>query len=220
MQSKARSSMSGPERTSSSRWTFRENGYGFDRVTGDQHPHSVLDGGQWSKMTIWPETPYYPAELLVRYREWYGTDNPAAGGKGLKLTAEQVGDGIAKREAGDPKLSYGVMDPRAFAEDGGPSIMERVNGRLIAAGLQAFRKADNKRVGQAGSTDARGPMSGWDQMRARILGKAGRPMVYCFDTCVASIRTIPVLQHDVDRPEDLDNSGNCEDHCADEWRYA
>jgi hypothetical protein len=54
-------------------------------------------------------------------------------------------------------------------------------------------------------------MSGWDAMRARILGKAGHPMVYCFETCIASIRTIPVLQHDPDRAEDLDT--NAEDHC-------
>ena len=159
-----------------------------------------------------------PRGSLVRYREWYGTDNPAAGGKGLKLTAEQVGDGIAKREASDPKLAYGVMDPSAFREDGGPSIMERLNGRIIAAGLASFRAADNTRVAASGSHDRRGPMSGWDAMRARIVGKSGRPMVYCFDTCVASIRTIPVLQHDPDKAEDLDTES--EDHAADDWRYA
>ena len=55
-------------------------------------------------------------------------------------------------------------------------------------------------------------------MRARIKGKAGRPMVYTFHTLVASIRTIPVLQHDPDRAEDLDTKS--EDHAADDWRYA
>jgi hypothetical protein len=159
-----------------------------------------------------------PRGALVRYREWYGTDNPAAGGKGLKLTAEQVGDGIAKREAGDPKLAYGVMDPSAFKEDGGPSIMERLNGRLTISGLAAFRPADNTRVASVGSHDRRGPMSGWDAMRSRIIGKGSRPMVYCFNTCVASIRTIPVLQHDPDKAEDLDTES--EDHAADDWRYA
>jgi hypothetical protein len=159
-----------------------------------------------------------PRGALVRYREWYGSENPAAGGKGLKLTAEQVGDGIAKREAGDPKLSYAVMDPSAFKEDGGPSIMERLNGRLIAASLASFRPADNTRVAASGSHDRRGPMSGWDAMRARIRGQSMRPMVYCFDTCVASIRTIPVLQHDPNKAEDLDTES--EDHAADDWRYA
>lgn len=61
--------------------------------------------------------------------------------------------------------------------------------------------------------------AGWDQMRARLNGDAdGRPMVYCFDTCIDSIRTIPTLQHDPDKIEDLDTEA--EDHAADEWRYA
>src|SRR5262249_805010 len=53
--------------------------------------------------------------------------------------AEQVGMSIAAREK-DDKISYGVLDPAAFAEDGGPSIAERL-GR-----------------------------GGWDQLRARLVG--------------------------------------------------
>ncbi len=43
-------------------------------------------------------------------------------------------------------------------------------------------------------------------------------MIACLDTCVDSIRTIPTLQHDPDKAEDLDTEQ--EDHAADEWRYA
>jgi hypothetical protein len=43
-------------------------------------------------------------------------------------------------------------------------------------------------------------------------------MIFCFSTCVDSIRTIPVLQHDPDRPEDLDTTQK--GHAADDWRYA
>ena len=39
-----------------------------------------------------------------------------------------------------------------------------------------------------------------------------------FDTCRDFIRTVPVLQHDPDRLEDLDT--DTEDHVADETRYA
>jgi nitrate reductase beta subunit len=56
-------------------------------------------------------------------------------------------------------------------------------------------------------------------MRSRLKGdNEGNPMVVCFNTCLDSIRTIPALQHDTDRMEDLDTEA--EDHCADEWRYA
>ena len=43
-------------------------------------------------------------------------------------------------------------------------------------------------------------------------------MLYVFDTCRDFIRTVPVLQHDPMRPEDLDTAA--EDHIADETRYA
>lgn len=157
----------------------------------------------------------YPRGALVRYREWYGM-LPGQPNVGLKLHAEAVGRGIADREAGED-ITYGVIDPAAFAENGGPSIAERIvkgggtspDGRANAL---SFRPADNSRVGQ------RGAMGGWDQFRARLVGFDDRPMVYCFDTCVDSIRTIPALQHDADRPEDVDTDG--EDHAADDWRYA
>jgi len=43
-------------------------------------------------------------------------------------------------------------------------------------------------------------------------------MLYVFSTCAHLIRTLPALQHDAGRPEDVDTDG--EDHAADELRYA
>lgn len=45
----------------------------------------------------------------------------------------------------------------------------------------------------------------------------GTPMWYCFKTCVHLIRTLPALQHDMDKPEDCDTDG--EDHAPDALRY-
>jgi hypothetical protein len=151
-----------------------------------------------------------PRGCIVRYREWYGMQ-PGKPNAGLKLTAEQVGQGIWEREKDDPALSYGVLDPSAFSEDGGPSIHERV---MRGSGNKVlFRRADNKRV------PGKGAMGGWDQMRSRMVGDAdGNPMIACFSTCVDSIRTIPALQHDEAKPEDLNT--DMEDHAADDWRYA
>ena len=143
-----------------------------------------------------------PRGAMIRYREWYGAKEPQ---KGLRLTAEEVAAGIKERDQGD-RFAYSVLDPSAFAEDGGPSIAER----MLGAGV-TFRRADNARVGRIGH------MGGWDQMRARMRGDGETPMIYCFSTCRDSIRTIPALQHDVSKPEDLDTEA--EDHAADEWRY-
>jgi hypothetical protein len=144
-----------------------------------------------------------PRGALLRYREWYGSSDPNVG---LKLTADEVAEGIKSREEGET-ITYGVLDPNAFAEDGGPSHAERMGARGVH-----FRRADNKRVPKAGA------MGGWDVMRQRLKGQDGEPMIYCFSTCRDSIRTIPVLQHDQSRAEDLDT--DMEDHAADEWRYA
>jgi hypothetical protein len=70
-----------------------------------------------------------------------------------------------------------------------------------------FRRADNQRI------------AGWDQLRDRLVGDIDTgPMIYCFNTCKDSIRTIPALQHDEDNPEDVNTDS--EDHAGDDWRYA
>ncbi len=145
-----------------------------------------------------------PRGCLVRYREWYGASKPNVG---LKLHAEKVAHGILEREKGD-KIDYGVLDPAAFAEDGGESIADRMLKQKVA-----FRPADNARVPQ------RGAMGGWDQMRSRMVGDGdGNPMLVCFSSCHDFIRTLPALVHDESRPEDLNSDG--EDHAVDEARYA
>lgn len=150
-----------------------------------------------------------PRGCLVRYREWYGATSP---GQGIKLDNSEIAKGIIQRERGE-KVAYGVLDPACFAQMGGPSIAEQLNRELHKGKKAPFRPADNRRVSKAGA------MSGWAAMRTRLHGDAnGNPMIVTFNNCAASIRTIPVLQHDDDKPEDLDTES--EDHAADEWRYA
>ena len=170
---------------------------------GSAKPFSV---GWWAIAAdpVVIEDKHIPRGAMVRYREWYGSDGTPD--VGLKLTAEAVADGIAQREAGDT-IAYGVADPSIFAQNGGPSIGERMRLRKVV-----FRPADNTRVAGAGA------LGGWDQMRARIQGDAEGPQLVVFSTCRDFIRTVPALQHDPNRAEDLDTSA--EDHVADEVRYA
>jgi hypothetical protein len=145
-----------------------------------------------------------PKGALVKYREWYGsTGEPNVG---LRMTAEEVADGIRSREAGE-EIAYGVADPAIFSSDGGPSIAERMFGRGVI-----WRRADNARVSRQGA------LGGWDVFRQRLKGEDGRPMAYWMSCCRDGIRTIPVMQHDQARPEDMDTEG--EDHVADADRYA
>jgi hypothetical protein len=146
----------------------------------------------------------FPRGALVRYREWYGM-KPGSPNVGLKLTAEAVAQGIRDRET--ERVQLGVADPAIFAEDGGPSIAQRMAGHGVL-----WRRADNKRVPGAGA------MGGWDAVRSRLVGEDGKPMLFVFTTCRDLVRTLPALQHDALRPEDVDTDG--EDHAADELRYA
>jgi len=157
------------------------------------------------------EGSYIPRGAMVKYREWYGCKKNKAD-VGLKMTVEQVAIGI-KQKSGDENILYSVADPAIFSEDGGPSMSDR----FALKGVY-FRRADNKRVGASGGSNATGAVGGWDQMRSRIDGVDGIPMLFFFDNCFDSIRTIPALQHDPNKAEDLDTK--MEDHAADECRYA
>ena len=138
-----------------------------------------------------------PKGAMVKYREWYGSTGP---NKGLKMTADLVAQGIVEREKGE-RIRYGVADPAIFIRDGGPSI-----GETMAIHKCSWRRADNKRK------------AGWEQVRQRLVGSGGTPMLYFCDCCEDTIRTLPTLQHDETDPEDLDTEA--EDHAADETRYA
>jgi len=158
---------------------------------------------------FWVGKKRIPRGAIVRVREYYGM-KPGEFNVGVKLPAEMVGAEFVRRT--DEKLLYGVLDPAAFKQDGGPSIAER----LASVGAR-FRPADNKRVARAGS------FGGWDICRFRLLGEDGEdgtdpvPMFYVTERSPHFIRTVPVLQHDKQKMEDLDSES--EDHIGDEWRY-
>lgn len=150
--------------------------------------YAICDG-------LWPPEDPFPSGALFKYREWYGAKGPNVG---LKMTAGEVQAEILEQEKNE-RIRYAVADPSIFIRNGGPSIAE-------AMARCRWRKADNKR------------QPGWEELRARLVGVDGRPMLYFGDQCEDTIRTLPVLQHDENDEEDLDTDG--EDHAADETRYA
>lgn len=136
-----------------------------------------------------------------KYRELYGYGGKA--NLGTKETAQQVAKKIRaiEKAAGEENV-YGIADPACWIKTGssGPSIAEDFS--LEGVGVS---KADNDR------------RQGWEQMKTRLIGIDGKPWLIHFDTCVHSIRTIPILTHDEHKVEDLDS--DLEDHNADEERY-
>lgn len=182
-------------------WTVaRSFDWGFAK------PFSV---GWWaiaSEATRLSNNLWLPRGGLVRFAEWYGATAPDTG---MRLQADQIADGILYLEKGlgIEKISLSVADTAIFAEQGaglgykGPTIAEQMAKRGVR-----FQPADKRRN------------QGWDQMRGRMIGDGDKnPMLVVTTKCQDFIRTVPVLQHDKLRPEDLDTDG--EDHAADEARY-
>ena len=148
---------------------------------------------------------------LYCYRELYGW-----GGKpnvGTGETAKDVGARICELEKKKEHVDYGVLDSACWAKTGvtGPTIAEELNNELYAHGIVTFGKCSKGRV------------EGANAIRQRLIGnkqKDGsyKPALYFFNTCIHSIRTIPMLAHDKHNPETYDTDG--EDHITDALAYA
>ena len=141
--------------------------------------------------------------VAYRILEFYGcTGQP---NEGLRWPPQQVFREIARIEREHRWLAgkriQGVADPAIWDAETGESIADTAAKHGVW-----FTPGDNKRL------------PGWMQMHYRLaLDEGGYPRMYVFRNCKAFIRTIPLLQYDETRCEDLDTDG--EDHIADETRY-
>ncbi len=144
-----------------------------------------------------------PDGILYRILELYGcTANP---NEGIRWTPAQVFREIHRIEREHRWLKgkhiVGIADPAIWDGSSGESIAETAGKHQVW-----FSPGDHQRI------------PGWMQLHYRLeFDENGLPRMYVFKNCRAFIRTIPLLQYDRHRPEDLDTDG--EDHVADEARY-
>lgn len=144
-----------------------------------------------------------PDGVIYRIHEWYGctqTDN-----EGLKLQPHELFRKMAEMEKTHPWLKgkkiTGIADPSIWDQSRGESVAETAARYGIY-----FTPGDNKRV------------PGWMMCHYYMaFDEFGQSMMYVFSNCKAFIRTIPALQYDETKVEDLDT--DAEDHVADEFRY-
>lgn len=124
---------------------------------------------------------------------------------GVKWSPEQIFKEIHRLENEHPWLKgrhiNGVADPAIWDASHGISIAETAE----KCGVY-FEPGDHKRI------------PGWMQLHYRLqFDENGIPMMYIFSSCKGLIRTLPQLQYDEHKPEDIDTSQ--EDHLADAVRY-
>ena len=141
--------------------------------------------------------------VVYRILELYGcTGQP---NEGVKWEPEKQFAEIKSIEDTHPWLAgrkiYGIADPSIWDGSRGTSIAEVAEHKGIL-----FEPGVNDRI------------AGWMQFHYRLkFDSGGKPMMYIFKNCEAFRRTIPLLQYDAHKAEDLDTDG--EDHVADEARY-
>ena len=148
--------------------------------------------------------------VMYRIAEFYGCQRDVRTGEsipneGLKWDPDRVFREVAEFERNHPLLQgrkiTGVADPAIWDASTGMSVAEYA----IKHGIY-FTPGDHKR------------MAGWMQCHYRLQFDAdGFPRMYVLDSCKDFIRTIPQLQYDAHKVEEVDTDG--EDHIADEWRY-
>lgn len=138
-----------------------------------------------------------------RILELYGcTGTP---NEGVKWSNKEQFDKIAEIEREHPFLKgkriQGVADPSIWDGSRGISVAEEAEKHQLW-----FDKGVNDRI------------AGWMQVHERLrFDENGKAMMYFFNTCKDSIRTIPLMMFDEHKPEDLDS--DLEDHACDEIRY-
>ena len=138
-----------------------------------------------------------------RILELYGCTGTA--NEGVKWSNKEQFDKIAEIEREHPYLKgkriQGVADPSIWDGSKGVSAAEEAEKHQLW-----FDKGINDRI------------AGWMQVHERMrFDENGKAMIYFFDTCKDSIRTIPLMMYDEHKAEDLDS--DLEDHAVDEIRY-
>jgi hypothetical protein len=141
--------------------------------------------------------------VVYNILEYYGcTGTPD---EGIKWTPAQVFAEIHRIEVEHPWLKgkniIGVADPAIWDAETGESIAETAAKHQVF-----FSPGDHKRI------------PGLMQCHYYLhMDDNGFPMFYTFENCKNFIRTIPLLQYDEHKVEDIDTSQ--EDHLYDAWRY-
>ena len=164
----------------------------------------VSDGNEFKGALGAPR--WFPRGSLVAYREWYGCDpqNPALG---LHMRNEQIANGIIKRTLEDTS-GLVITDSLPFQDRG-----ESKNGKKYTI-ADVFR--------DCGCPLVRGNCArrhGWSQMRDRLIGKDGHPLIYFVESARYTRDYIPALGYAKNDREDAAQDGEAT-HLCDCVRYA
>lgn len=153
--------------------------------------------------TIW-----FPAGSLIICGEIYFADKNR---KGLRMTGRQQAAKMYRFEIEKGfrgRVQPGPADNAIFSAEPGQDSTHQ-NMQLEGINFIRADKSPGSRI------------LGVSLMRQMLINSTNMPKegpgIYVFDTCIHTIRTIPSLDKDEDKPDDIDSEG--EDHIWDVIRY-
>ncbi len=144
-----------------------------------------------------------PQKNIYIYRDYYVSEMELSGHI-ESINALSKGE-TYKATLGDP--SMWIRNPQSSNRPDAVAGSHMAIADILRKGGIPVIKANNDRL------------SGWNLMREYLKwDDETPPRLHVFKTCTKFIETIPMLVHDLRRPEDLDTKGP--DHQADATRYA
>jgi len=152
------------------------------------------------------EKRWFPRGALICYREWYGC-HPKMGSKGLQLRNEEIAQGIRGRTV-EQVSPLTLTDSLPFQDRG----MTKHGKKYLISDVFAdcgvpLTLANTARV------------YGWGQLKSRLIGKDGLPLIYFCESCKYVREYLPALPRHKTKSEDAAEDGEAT-HCADAVRYA
>jgi hypothetical protein len=149
---------------------------------------------------------WFPRGSLICYREWNIAD-PEEPSLGLALRNEEIAQGILSRT--EEQISdITVTDSLPFQDRG------------MGSSSKKYRIADV--FADAGVPLVQGNTAiihGCAQVRDRLIGRAGFPLLYFCQCCVAACTYMPMIGRSETHPEKTEEDGECT-HACDSTRYA
>lgn len=149
---------------------------------------------------------WFPAGALVAYREWYicNKTDPA---KGTQMRNEDIAGGIVLRT---PEKTSGltITDSKPFQDVG----MSKASKKYKIADVFA-------EAGCPLTLGNLGRVNGWAQLRDRLIGRDGFPLIFFTEGCKYLRDYLPALGRSDTNPEDAASDGEAT-HSCDCARYA
>ena len=176
---------------------------------GSSKPWSVTYGAEANgeqPIGLEGKIPYIPKGSVIIINEIYGWNGKA--NEGDRATSQEIAERVIQVD--NNILTEYKLDGKVRPGPADTSIWEVRDGTSIAHNLRKFGCHWTKAYKGSGSR-----VSGWALLR-QMLGAAKRgdletPHLYFFEQAYHHIRTLPIMQRDKVKPEDIDSS--LEDHC-------